>query len=106
MAHMPQFLAEAYVPRDAADIVALRSGEVALATEQVSEETAPVCFLGAVLVPDDEICFYLYQAQSAGAVREAMTRAGLEPERITQAVSIGWTAAELATETRLFPGGT
>ena len=101
---MPQFLAETYAPRDAADVVALR-GKVALAPEQVNQETAPVCLLGAIVVPEDETCFFLYQAPSADAVHEAMTRAGRPPERITQAVSIGWTAAELAGETRLFPGG-
>ena len=90
---MPQFLAEAYVPRDSADIVALRTGDRAMAMELVSAETAPVRFLGAIYVPQDETCFHLYQAQSAGAVREAMTRAGLQPERIAQAVSIGWAAA-------------
>jgi hypothetical protein len=93
VAHMPQFLAEAYVPRDSADMLAFRSGDRALAMEQVSEETAPARFLGAIYVPQDETCFYLYRAQSAGAVREAITRAGLQPERITQAVSTGWTAA-------------
>jgi hypothetical protein len=101
---MPQFLAEAYVPRDSADMVVLRSGDRALAMEQVSAETAPVRFLGAIYVPQDETCFYLYQAESAEAVREAMTCAGLQPERITQAVLIGWAAGELAAETRLFPG--
>jgi len=39
-------------------------------------------------VPEEETCFYLYRALSAGAVRAAMTGAGLRPERITQAVTI------------------
>ena len=49
----------------------------------------PVRCLGAINVPGEETCFCLYQAPSAGAVREAMTRAELRPERIAQALSIG-----------------
>ena len=71
--------------------------------EQVSEETAPVRFLGAIEVPEDETCFYLYQAPSADAVLEAMTRARLQPERITQATSIGWAAAVPAAAGRPLP---
>ena len=39
-------------------------------------------------MPAEETCFWLYQAPSAGAVRAAMTRARLRPDRITEAVSI------------------
>lgn len=82
---MPEFLAEAYTPRGAA---APRAAGLALAAGQASGQEAPVRFLGAVAVPDDETCFYLYQAPSAGAVRAALARAGLRPERITPAVAI------------------
>jgi hypothetical protein len=85
---MPQFLAETYTPRGAPDSTAVAAGDVALATEQVGEETAAVRLLGAIFVPDEETCFFLYQAPSADAVREAMTRARLRPGRINQAVSI------------------
>jgi hypothetical protein len=85
---MPEFLAETYAPRDAPDIPERRAGEAALAADQVSEEGAQVSLLRAIFVPEDETCFYLYQSSSADAVREAVTRACLRPERITQAVSI------------------
>jgi hypothetical protein len=81
---MPEFLAETYAPGTAAP----RAGDLALAADQVSRPGAPVRFLRAVVVPDEETCFCLYQAPSAGAVREAMTRAGLRPVRITRAVTI------------------
>src|SRR5215472_4580678 len=84
---MPQFLAETYTPR-APDITAVAAGHLALATEQLSEEAATLRLLGAVFVPDDETCFFLYQAASADAVRAAMSRARLRPGRITRAVSI------------------
>ena len=85
---MPQFLAETYAPRDAAGAGAPSAGDIARATAQASGPGAPVRFLGAIAAPDDEICFWLYQAPSAGAVRAAMARARLRPERITPAVLV------------------
>jgi hypothetical protein len=41
----------------------------------------------AIYVPEDDIAFYLFEGSSADAVRDAMTRAGLRPDRITEAVS-------------------
>jgi len=85
---MPEFLIETYIPRDAPDVAALGAGDAAIAAEQVREEGAQIRFLRAIFVPEDETCFYLYQSPSAEAVRDAVTRARLPFERITQAVSI------------------
>ena len=82
---MPEFLAETYTPRLAA---APCAGDIARAAAQASGPQAPVQFLGAITVPEEETCFWLYQAPTAAAVRAAMTAAGLHPERITQAVAI------------------
>jgi hypothetical protein len=40
----------------------------------------------AIFVPEDETCFFLYEAASAEAVRDAAHRAGLSSGRITEAV--------------------
>jgi hypothetical protein len=80
---MPEFLAETYAPRGAPG-----AADAALAADQASGPGGPVRLLGAILVPGEETCFWLYQAPSAGAVSEAMTAARLRPERITPAVSI------------------
>jgi hypothetical protein len=87
---MPEFLAETYTPRDAAATgdAAPRTGDIARAADQPSGPGGPVCFLGAIVVPEEETCFWLYQAPSADAVREAMTAARLRPERITRAVTV------------------
>ena len=82
---MPEFLAETYTPRGAP---APCPGDIALAAQQVRGHGAQVRFLGAVAVPEEETCFWLYQAPTADAVRAAMTAAGLRPERITEAVAI------------------
>ena len=85
---MPEFLAETYAPRDAPGAAMSRAGDLAVAAGQASQDGAPVRFLGAILVSEEETCLCLYQAPSAAAVREAMTRARLQPERITEAMSI------------------
>ena len=85
---MPEFLAETYTPRPAPGTPAPRAADIARAAQQVSGHGAPVRFLGAVAVPEEETCFWLYQAPTAAAVRAAMTAAGLRPERITQAVAL------------------
>jgi hypothetical protein len=85
---MPEFLAETYSSRDALSIAAPGAGDIAWAAAQASGPGAPVWFLGAVAVPEEETCFWLYQASTADAVRAAMAAAGLRPERITPAVII------------------
>jgi hypothetical protein len=82
---MPEFLAETYAPRGAA---APGAAGLARAAGHAGGPGAPVRFLGAIAVPEEETCFYLYQAPTAAAVRAAMTAAGLRPDRITPAVPI------------------
>ena len=85
---MPEFLAETYTPREGLGSAAPRAGDIARAAAQASQPGAPVCFLGAIAVPAEETCFWLYQAPAADAVRAAMTAAGLRPERIAPAVTL------------------
>jgi hypothetical protein len=87
---MPEFLAETYTPQDApgTSAAAASAGDMARAAEQASRPGAPVHFLGAIAIPAEETCFWLYQAPTADAVRGAMTAAGLRSERITPAVTL------------------
>jgi hypothetical protein len=92
---MPEFLAETYAPLGAPGTAAPRVSDAALDAEQVSQPGAPVRLLCAILVPEEETCFWLYRASSADAVRAAMTRTGLRPERITRAVPVRPSRARL-----------
>jgi hypothetical protein len=82
-----EFLVEAYTSRTAPSGTVPRVEDLAVASKQVSEEGAEVRLLRAISVPDDEVCFYLFQSPSAEAVQAATARAGLQCERITAAVS-------------------
>jgi hypothetical protein len=68
---MPGFLAAAYAPRGAP---AARRADEAVPTGEPSRRPVPARLLGAITVPEDETCFYLYQAPSAYAIRAAVTR--------------------------------
>jgi len=95
---MPEFLAETYAPRGAA---APGAAGLARTAAQVSGPGAPVRFLGAIAVPEEETCFYLYQAPTADA---AMTAVRLRPDRITPAVPT-WPPAPAPGRTGTCAGG-
>ena len=82
-----QFLIEAYVP--GGDVDAARRGGVAAsqAAEELSSEGTPIRYLHSLFVPEDETCFYLYEASELAAVDTAARRAGLTFERVAAAVS-------------------
>jgi hypothetical protein len=84
---VPEFIVEQYISR-ADTASAGRSAERArLAAAEVDGEGKAVRYLRSILVPEDETCFYLYEAGSADAVREAARRAGLPFERISEAIA-------------------
>jgi hypothetical protein len=85
---MFEFVVESYAPPQTASTLAAGVGELAAAAAQASAPGAEVRLLGAVLLPAEETCLYLYQAPSADAVRAAAGRAGQHLERISDAVLI------------------
>jgi len=52
----------------------------------MQREGIPVRFVRSVFVPEDETCFYLYEAASVDAVREAARRAALSVEGVAESV--------------------
>jgi hypothetical protein len=85
---MPEFLAETHTFLLAPGIPALCAADVAWAAAHAAGPRASARFLGAIAVPEEETCLWLYQAPAAAAVHAAMTAAGLHPERITQAMAL------------------
>jgi hypothetical protein len=81
-ARMSEFVVETY----ACDEAAARLTDISRAAEASSDPE--VHLLGAIFLPDEETCFYLFDAPSADAVRAAVTRARLPFERISAAISI------------------
>lgn len=82
---MKTYLVECYLPR-------ARSTELADMAARLSAwygggggEAHATRYLRTTYVPEDEICFHLFEAESVEAVREASTRASLTFDRIVEA---------------------
>ena len=82
---MPSFLVETYLPRPGK--ARLRSAQRArAAARELAERGTRIRFVRSMYVPDDEICFLVFDAISADAVEDTCTRAGLRFERVVEAV--------------------
>ena len=87
---MSEFLVEVYLSPTAAAGSIPRPEDVSRAADQLTEEGQRVQLLQSVFVPQDETCFFLFEAQSKDVVVEAARRCGLRFERLVEAVS-NWT---------------
>jgi hypothetical protein len=83
---MAEFLVEVYVSRTEAGLVARSAERTRLAAHELTAEGTPVRFVRTLYVPADETCFLLIEAASADVVREAVRRAGLPFERVSEAL--------------------
>lgn len=84
---MAEFLVEHYVSRTEPLAAEQGAARARLVAEQLTREGTPVRCLRSIFVPEDETCFYLYEANSADDVRAAAERAGLLFERVAEAVT-------------------
>ena len=86
---MPSYLVETYIARGRAAELAARERRARSATEELTRGTTRVSFDRAIHVPEDETCFYVFDAPSARDAELAAQRAGLDPIRVVEAVSSG-----------------
>ncbi len=84
---MAEFLLETYVAETDRAACAREAERCRLAADEVTREGTPVRFLRWIFVPEDETCFYLYEAASAELVREVARRAQLPFDRVAEAVA-------------------
>ena len=73
---MAEFLVETYVARTDSAAVELGAERSRLAAEELTREGTPVRCLRSIFVPEDETCFFLYEADSADTMRAAVERCG------------------------------
>ena len=84
---MAQYLIEAYTPERGREDLPSLVTRARKAAAAMRRDGLDVRYLRPILVPEDEICFHLFEAPSADAVREASRRAELIYERIVETVA-------------------
>jgi hypothetical protein len=86
---MPSYLVETYLPRGQAGERTARERRARSAAEELTQARTRVRFDRSIHVPEDEICFFIFDAPSGRAAAVAAQRAGLDPFRVIEAVSSG-----------------
>lgn len=84
---MPSYLVETYLARGAAGERQARERRAGLAAEALTREGTSVRFAGSIHVPEDELCFFTFEAPSGREAAIVAQRAGLDPLRVVEAVS-------------------
>jgi hypothetical protein len=84
---MPSYLVETFLARGAAGERQARERRAGLAAESMTRDGTPVRFGGSIHVPEDEMCFFTFEAPSARDVALVADRAGLGAIRVVEAIS-------------------
>ena len=84
---MPTYLVETFLARGAAGERRARDQRATSAAETLTRQGTSVRFGGSIHVPEDEICFFSFEAPSPRAAVLVAQRAGLEPVRVVEAIA-------------------
>jgi hypothetical protein len=82
-----QFLVEVFTPRPCAGELATAERRARLAAGRLSGADGEVRFVRTTYVPEDEICFFVFDAPSGRHAALVAETAGLDPIRVVEAVS-------------------
>jgi hypothetical protein len=83
---MPMYLVETFLARDATGERQVCEGRARAASEALSRNGTAVRFNGSIYVPEDEICFFTFEAPSGRDAALVAQRAGFEAMRVVEAV--------------------
>jgi hypothetical protein len=86
---VPSYLVETFLPRGAAGERTALERRARSAAEELTRQGTHVRFGRTIHVPEDEICFFLFDAQSGREAALVAQRAALDPLRVVEAVSSG-----------------
>jgi hypothetical protein len=84
---MPSYLVETYLARGGIGERAAREQRASSAAEALTRGTSHIRFERSIYVPEDEICFFVFEAPSGRDAALAAERAELDPIRVVEAVS-------------------
>jgi hypothetical protein len=86
---VPSYLVETFLARGAAGERTARERRAHSAAEELTREGTSVRFDHTIHVPEDEICFFVFDARSGREAALVAQRANLDPLRIVEAISSG-----------------
>jgi hypothetical protein len=82
------YFVECYAPGIEPSDVEAAARRARVATDELRRTGTDVTYLNAILVPDDEVVFHVFEACDQGAVHEASVRAAMPFERIVESVAV------------------
>jgi hypothetical protein len=86
---VPSYLVETYLAHGQAGERSARERRARSAAEELTRERTPVRFDHSIHVPEDEICFFIFDAPSGRDAALVAQHAALDPIRVVEAVSSG-----------------
>ncbi len=86
---MPSYLVETFLPRGGAGERTARERRARSAAEALTRKGTRVRFENTIHVPEDEICFFVFEAPSSRDAALVAQQAELAPLRVVEAVSSG-----------------
>jgi hypothetical protein len=84
---VPNYLVETYLARGQAGEQAARERRARSAAAELTQEHTSVHFERSINIPEDEICFFVFDAPSGRDAALVAQRAGLDPLRVVEAIS-------------------
>jgi hypothetical protein len=84
---VPSYLVETYLARGQRGERAARELRARSAADELTTSTTRVGFERSIHVPEDELCFFVFDAPSGGDAAVVAQGAGLEPTRVVEAIS-------------------
>lgn len=86
---MPSYLVETYLARGDAGGRAAHERRVRSVAEELTRQGTSVRFDRAIHVPEDEICFFVFDAPSSLEAELVAERAGLDHLRVVEMIASG-----------------
>jgi hypothetical protein len=84
---VPSYLVETFLARGSAGERTARERRARSSADELTREGTRVSFEGSIHVPEDELCFFTFEAPSSRVAALVAQRAGLEPLRVVGAAS-------------------
>jgi hypothetical protein len=86
---VPSYLVETYLSRARAGELTACERRARSAADELTREQRSVRFERSIHIPEDEICFFVFEAATGGDAALVAERARLNPIRIVEAAPAG-----------------